>query len=94
LLTDGGVISAAADASFYKEELTGKRIVNDGIWHTVRVEKEGKVLRLFVDGVSEGKLDVRPDLSSTSPWMLGWHGPWNSGALDAEFRHVRIETAK
>jgi hypothetical protein len=94
LLTDAGAISAAGDGSFYKEEVIGKKIVNDGNWHTVRIEKEGKILRLFVDGVSEGKLDVRPDLSSPSPWTLGWHGVWNSGSLDAEFRHVRIETVK
>lgn len=89
---DGGV-TLSGEGSFYLVEVKGASRVNDGRWHTVRVEKQGLLARLFVDGKPEGTLETRLEFKSKSPWMTGWHGAFNRGAMDGEVRHVRIESA-
>lgn len=93
-LTSQGTIAAADDGSFYKQEAKGNITVNDGKWHTVRIEKQGLILKFYVDNMPEGMVEVREQMKSESPWTLGMHEPWHSKPLDAEFRHVRIEGAR
>jgi hypothetical protein len=90
-LSSHGMIEVADDGSFYKQSAKGKAVVNDGNWHTIRVEKQGTITKFFVDNVPEGMVEVRAELESASPWTLGYHETWHSEPLDAEFRHVRIE---
>jgi hypothetical protein len=93
LRADGGV-NLYGDASWYSVQLKGKSTVNDGQWHIIRVEKQGFLARLFIDGKLEGTLETRLAFKSKSPWVIGWHGVWNKGAMDGEIRHVRIQSGK
>lgn len=89
-----GTVVAAADASFYTVDVAGKTKVNDGKWHSIRVEKHGTIVKLFVDHEPQGEFATRMEFVSKSPWVLGWHGTWGRGALDAEFRDIDIESRK
>jgi hypothetical protein len=94
VVTDKGVIDVLADGDFYKKEIVGRTVVNDGRWHSVRAVKDGTTLRAFVDGAAEGEIQVRPELISASPWVVGRHGGWRGWTLDAQVRNLRIEPGK
>ncbi|MDB5358646.1 MAG: hypothetical protein JWN24_5099 [Phycisphaerales bacterium] len=94
ILRSSGEIGLAGDGSFYHTDMTSKTVVSDGKWHTITVEKQGEMARLFVDHVFEGELKTLAQFNSVSPWSLGWHEVWGHGALDAEFRHIWIEAWK
>jgi hypothetical protein len=92
-LGDEGGVNLYGDASFYKVLLKGQTRVNDGEWHVIRVEKQGTMARLFVDGLPQGTLETRATFESKSPWVIGWHRGWGKGAMEGEIRHVRIQSA-
>jgi hypothetical protein len=89
-LSDNGSVCAMGDGPFYRAELTGRTKVNDGQWHLVKVMKNDGLLLLVIDGVDQGTLGIDRQLVSPSPWWLGWHGAWQGGALDAEFKNIVI----
>ncbi|HWE94534.1 MAG TPA: hypothetical protein VG269_11275 [Tepidisphaeraceae bacterium] len=94
ILESSGCADAAGDGGFYRVDVHGKTVINDGLWHTITIEKQGRSMKLFVDYAYEGETNTLAKFASASPWTLGWHGGWERGALDAEFRHVWIEAWK
>ncbi|MDB5302267.1 MAG: hypothetical protein JWO87_3930, partial [Phycisphaerales bacterium] len=68
ILEGSGTVDAAGDAGFYRVDVRGKTAVNDGQWHTITVEKQGQMMRLFVDHVFEGEAKTLKQFTSASPW--------------------------
>jgi hypothetical protein len=89
-LKPDGRAGVAADADFYRVDLIGDAVVNDGKWHTITVEKLGPAVRLLVDQTIQGEINTRPEFNSAGPWMVGWENVWQRGNLDAEIRHLWI----
>jgi len=51
---EAGRISLTTDDDFSKLQVMGRSPVNDGAWHHVVGTRDGKMLRVYVDGVLEG----------------------------------------
>jgi hypothetical protein len=90
LSLEGGRPGVLGDAPFYKVEGTATMSVNDGRWHHLAVVKINTRVLLYVDGRSVAGITTRPNLPSRSPWVLGYHGSWQRGALEAKFCKIRL----
>ncbi len=89
-LQGNGAVDVTGDGSFYRVDLNGKMPINDGIWHTITVQKNATMVTLLVDHRFDGTVSTLMEFASASTWKLGWHGAWNGGALDAQYRRVWI----
>jgi len=63
---------------FQKFKLTSKQKVNDGLWHHIAIVKEGKSLKLYIDGSlvksitkDDNPVDSIHGLSNNKPFMIG-----------------------
>lgn len=65
---ESGRITLTTDDDRMKVQATGQTAVNDGAWHHVVGTRDGKVLRLYVDGALDGTSDLpsKHDLSGAS----------------------------
>ncbi len=86
----GGCPSVMGDAAFYKVTGTATIAANDGRWHHIAVVKSNTRVQLFLDGKAAAGIVTRPNFPSKSPWVLGYHGSWGEGALDARFCKIRL----
>lgn len=71
--------------------MTGTITVNDGVWHTLRMEKSGPTTRIFVDGVADGVSNTTAVADSAAPYLTIGTENSSSTQFIGSVRNLKIE---
>jgi hypothetical protein len=77
-------------------DLVSTTSVNDGDWHFIRADREGTLVRLFVDGIMEasGNTSFVINLNNTIPTTIGKDAKDNNAYFNGLIDDIRVYTCE